>query len=354
MNNVDPRISVSIITGFLGSGKTTLLNRLLHHPAMEQTAVIVNEFGEIGIDHELIQASNETTILLGSGCLCCTVKGDLVNTLGDLSVRRLRGEVPPFARVVIETSGLADPTGVIHALMSVPVVNRYRLDSVITTVDAVNAVTTLRTREESVRQAAIADRLVVTKTDLVENQASSEVIRLLHSINANALVTCVVAGDIDPHKLLGVPRALAESDVHNVLAWLGVHDHEADDSKHEHEHHLHGIASYCMTFDESFAWPTLARWLDSLVVNHGEALLRIKGIVDIQGVEEPVVIHAVQRLFHPPTKIRAWSGARRCSRLVFITNGIPRATVEAALRAAMGASPQSRIEESPSLGVASN
>lgn len=172
MNTDDPRISVSVITGFLGSGKTTLLNSLLKHPQMEKTAVIVNEFGDIGIDHELIETSDENTILLSSGCVCCTVRGDLVETLGDLSVRRLKQEVPPFTRVVIETTGLADPMPILHALMSVPVVNRYRLDSVVTTVDAVNGAGTLQAHEEAVKQAAIADHLVITKTDLTERAAA--------------------------------------------------------------------------------------------------------------------------------------------------------------------------------------
>ncbi len=330
------RIPVSVITGFLGSGKTTLLNYLVRHPGMGETAVIVNEFGEIGLDHELIEKSDENTILLGSGCLCCTVRGDLVDTLGDLSVRRLKGEVPPFKRVVIETTGLADPAPILHTLMSVPVVGRYLLDTVITTVDAVNGVDTLLIHEEAVKQAAIADRLLITKTDLTEPEEVSHLERDLRDLNPAAPLTTVIDGEIEPADLFGTMQFDPETKSEDVQQWLRVEQYEKA-GRHDHDHpsdinrHKRGIEAFCLTFDQPLDWQTMALWLDSLVANQGEKLLRVKGMVDVAGVTEPIIIHAVQHLFHPPVRIKAWPDSNRQSRIVFITSDLPRSDIEAAL-----------------------
>jgi G3E family GTPase len=333
MKNQDARIPVSVITGFLGSGKTTLLNRLVRHPGMGKTAVIVNEFGDIGLDHELIEKSDENTILLGSGCLCCTVRGDLVNTLGDLSIRRLKKEVPQFEHVVIETTGLADPAPILHTLMSVPVVGRYRLDNVVTTVDAVVGSKTLAAHYEAVKQAAIADRLVITKTDLSEDGQAKALIESLHELNPAAPATPVISGDIDPDELFGSIGFDPETKTEDVRKWLKAEMYEDDHGDHGHDVNRHGekIEAFCLTFDEPFEWQTIALWLDALAARHGEKLLRVKGMVDIEGTEEPVIIHAVQHLFHPPMKIKAWPEGPRQSRIVFITNDLPRADVEEAL-----------------------
>jgi G3E family GTPase len=346
----DERIPVSVITGFLGSGKTTLLNYLVHHPGMDETAVIVNEFGEIGIDHELIEKSDENTILLGSGCLCCTVRGDLVDTLGDLSVRRLKGEIPPFKRVVIETTGLADPAPILHTLMSVPVVSRYSLDTVITTVDAVNGDNTLVKHNEAIKQVAIADRLLITKSDLSEPGAMQRLAGNLRKLNPAAPMQSVLNGEIDPSELFGSMRFDLETKTEDVREWLRAEQFDASPS-HQHEderhtgHHVrtHGhdvnrhsdkIEAFCLTFDQAMDWQTVALWLDSLVANQGEKLLRVKGILDVKDIPEPLVIHAVQHLFHPPVRIKAWPDGDRQSRIVFITSDLPRADVEEALEIA--------------------
>ncbi len=332
------RIPVSVITGFLGSGKTTLLNYLVHHPGMGETAVIVNEFGEVGLDHELIEKSDENTILLGSGCLCCTVRGDLVDTLGDLSVRRLKGEVPPFKRVVIETTGLADPAPILHTLMSVPVVGRYVLDNVVTTVDVVNGYDTLQNHDEAVKQVAIADRILMTKSDLVEADSMTGLSSYLRKLNPAAPTANVVNGEIDPSGLFGSLRFDLETKSDEVRQWLMAERYP--DAHHEKEHrhnvnrHKDNIEAFCLRFDQPLDWKTTALWLDSLVANQGEKLLRVKGILDVEGIAEPIVIHAVQHLFHPPVRIESWPQAQRESRIVFITRDLPRSAVEEALQKA--------------------
>lgn len=335
----DGRIPVSVITGFLGSGKTTLLNHLVRHPGMGETAVIVNEFGEIGLDHELIEKSDENTILLGSGCLCCTVRGDLVDTLGDLSVRRLKGEVPPFKRVVIETTGLADPAPILHTLMSVPVVGRYVLENVITTVDMVNGSNTLIEHKEAVKQVAIADRLIITKSDLCEANETDKLAAELRVFNPAAPMTRVVDGDIDPEDLFGSCRFDLETKSDDVREWLRAEEYDDHAAEHKHDvnRHSDSIASFCLTFTEPLNWSTVALWLDSLVASQGAKLLRVKGILDVTDIPEPLVIHAVQHLFHPPVRIKAWPAGRRESRIVFITRDLPRSEVEDAYKKAESA-----------------
>lgn len=340
------RIPVSVITGFLGSGKTTLLNYLVRHPGMDKTAVIVNEFGEIGLDHELIESSDENTILLGSGCLCCTVRGDLVDTLGDLSIRRLKGEVPPFKRVVIETTGLADPAPILHTLMSVPVVGRYSLDTVITTVDAVNGSDTLLRHSEAIKQAAIADRLLITKTDLSEPEKTGQLSEELRRLNPAAPILTVLDGEIEPDVLFGSLRFDPETRSEDVREWLRDEHYESktaqlgetDSDKVPHSHdvnrHDDKIEAFCLRFDEAMDWQTVALWLDSLVANQGEKLLRVKGMLNVEGIPEPVIIHAVQHLFHPPVRIKAWPDGRRQSRIVFITSDLPQGDIEEALEKA--------------------
>ena len=338
MNSPGQRLPVSVITGFLGSGKTTLINHLVNHPAMGEAAVIVNEFGEIGLDHTLIERSDEHTILLGTGCLCCTVRGDLVNTLGDLSVRRLKGQVAPFKRLVIETTGLADPAPILHTLMSVPVVARFCLDTVITTVDAVNGSATLDHHQEAVKQAAVADRLVVTKTDLAGPATIEPLLERLGSLNPAATAIPAIDGNIDPEVLFGSLKFNLETKTEDVRQWLNDeayanphtdHDHPAiDPDVNRHDEH---IRSFCLTFEQPLKWNELAAWLDTLAAREGERLLRVKGLVNVEGIDEPVVIHAVQHLFHPPSRIAAWPDEDRRSRIVFITRDLDRRKIEETL-----------------------
>ena len=376
---VDLRIPVSVITGFLGAGKSTLLNRLLRHPDMGETAVIVNEFGEIGLDHALIASSSEDTVLLSSGCLCCTVRGDLVNTLRELMAKRESGEVKPFKRVVIETTGLADPAPVLHTLMTDPVVaERFRLESVISLVDAVNGSATLDNHAEAVKQAAMADRIVLSKTDLAAPAIAAELKHRLYHLNPAAPILSAVMGEIEPGPLFNAGLYDPSTKSFNAQNWLraeayGGHDHhhhDHDHDHHEHDHHGHdhhghdhdhhhdehdhprtpdgkldvnrhdnAIGSFCITFDEPFEWNLLATWLDMLAAYRGDNLLRVKGLVNVQGVDRPVVIHGVQHLFHPPATIPAWPDADRRSRIVFITRDLDRTMIENTLIALRDSKP---------------
>ncbi|MGE5202235.1 MAG: CobW family GTP-binding protein [Acidobacteriota bacterium] len=323
------KIPVSLITGFLGSGKTTLLNALLRHPGMDETAVVVNEFGEIGIDHLLIETALDDAVLLKSGCVCCTMRGDLVDTLASLLERRGRGESPPFRRVVIETTGLADPAPVLHTLAADPETTRgYRLEHVLATVDAVNALDQLARHYESAKQAALADRLVLTKTDLASPQQADHVTARLAALNPTAPVVRAIDGDADP-RLLFAPASVAERAAPaEVEAWLAAaglrsHAHEADGSDH-----CHGIVSFCLVHDRPIAWPALKAWLEALASLRGSNLLRLKGIVDVAGWAGPVAIHAVQHILHPPRELARWPGQDRRSRVVCIVRDLPRAALE--------------------------
>src|SRR5690348_9987151 len=235
--NAAARIPVTVLTGFLGSGKTTLLNHVLKQPDMAATAVIVNEFGEIGLDHLLVESATEDVVLLNSGCLCCTVRGDIVNTLTDLFVARVKGKVPYFTRAVIETTGLADPAPVLHALMTDPiVVERYMVDGVVTTVDAVNGIGTLDRQPEAVKQAAVADRLILTKTDLVGAETVRALEARLIALNSAAPRLRAVQGAVDPAALFGLGVFDPETKSVEVHRWL---NHEALLDDHDHHRHEH-------------------------------------------------------------------------------------------------------------------
>jgi len=313
------RTPVTVLTGFLGSGKTTLLNGWLRSPELSNAAVIVNEFGEIGIDHSLIASSNDNTIELSTGCLCCTVRGDLVETLRELTEKRARGEVRPFSRVLIETTGLADPVPVLQALITFPVARVYRLSRVVTVVDAVQGLSTIERHPEALKQVAVADELVLSKTDLDTPQLDSLQARL-REINPGADQQPSTQATLRDGFDVYDPAARPEQ----VNEWLRAEAVEHHHHHHDVNRHSKEIGSFCLSFDEPLHWEHVAAWLDALVLAHAEDLLRVKGILDIRGQEQPIVVQAVQRLFHPPARLAAWPKGERRSRIVFITRGLTR------------------------------
>jgi G3E family GTPase len=308
------KIPVALVTGFLGSGKTTLLSRLLAHPDMGETAVIVNELGEVGIDHHLLRRVDERTVLLPSGCLCCALRGDLADELRDLIARRDTGEIPPFRRVVVETTGLANPTPIVYTLLSEPLVkHHYSLEGVVTTVDAQHG---LR-HEESVLQAAAADTLVITKTDLAD---PAPVAAQLRRLNPLAPIVETTFGDVAPADLF---RGAEQRDPR---------DFEYDVA-HEHAHEPRAL---CLTFDEPLDWTAFGIWLTMLLQARGNDLLRVKGLLNV-GLEGPIVLNGVQHVVHPPEHLPAWPDDDRRSRIVFIGHGIEREALERSLAAFDGA-----------------
>jgi G3E family GTPase len=329
-------IPVAVLTGFLGSGKTTLLARLLRHPDFARTAVIINEFGEVGLDHDLIETSEESFVTLQTGCLCCTIRGDLARTLADILRRRDQGEVAAFERIVIETSGLADPAPILHALMSdAGLAEHLALAGVVVTVDAVNGLDALGRQPESVKQVAVADQLVLTKTDLLEGGAD-ELLARLSALNPAARVEQASFGAIDPAQLFTAGPGVAAGKAADIADWLGP-DLPSDD--HAHHGHAAGghdaqITCFAILREEPIRAVTLTLLLEALADHCGADLLRLKGIVNVaESPERPAVIHGVQHVFHPPAWLERWPSKDRRSRLVFIGRGIRQAWVEALLTA---------------------
>jgi G3E family GTPase len=315
---------VSVLTGFLGSGKTTLLSRLLRQPELARAAVIINEFGEIGLDHELVAASDDTVVALTTGCLCCKVRTDLTETLHDLLRRRDEGALPQqFDRIVIETSGLADPAPILHALMTdAGLAERLTLGSVVTTVDAVAGEGTLEREAVSRKQVAVADRIVLSKLDLADGDAAA-LRRRVAALNPAAPTLCAVKGRIEAAELFGTPNARPEID-----AWLG------EAHAHSHEHHDSEIGSFTLMRAAPIRAVALTLFLEALAEHCGGDLLRLKGIVHIaEYPERPAVIHGVQHVFHAPAWLERWPSADRASRMVFITRRIPQRWVELLLDA---------------------
>jgi G3E family GTPase len=312
---------VNLLTGFLGSGKTTLLRRLLADPALSGTAVLINEFGEIGLDHHLVERIDETIVLLRSGCLCCTIRGELAAAIRDLHSRRERGTVPVFARLIVESSGLADPFPILSTLKADPVLrHHFRAGAVVATVDSVNGLTQLERHIESVRQAAVADRLVLTKTDLTDEATIANLLARIRLLNPDAPVVRAGEGALDAHALLDQGR--------------GASGFSTDAPRGTS--HGERIRSFVVTVDAPIDWTAFGVWLAMLLNRHGDKVLRVKGILNLTGEDAPVAIHGVQYLVHNPVHMTAWPDTDRRSRIVFIVDGLDPDLVRRSLAAFNG------------------
>lgn len=295
-------IPITVITGFLGSGKTTLLSSLLKKQEMTNTAVIINEFGEVGLDHALIEHSDENIIELQNGCICCTIRGDLKKTLVGLLRKKFEGEIDAFNRVVIETTGLADPVPIIHTLISsFDLQKSYILDGVITLVDAVNGENTLDLQEEAVKQVAMAERIIITKTDLVDRNTKVSLVKRLTLINPSTKIISSNFGEVSIPELLGFSAYDPDSKSKDVSAWLAAEKFEKDHHHHQIDVNRHDdrIQAFSITTDEPVNAMAFAFFRDLLTANMGSDLLRLKGIINIAGKDFPAVTHGVQHIFHP-------------------------------------------------------
>ena len=355
--------AVNLITGFLGSGKTTLLKRLLADPSLADTAVLINEFGEVGLDHHLLERIDDNIVLLQSGCLCCTIRGELADSLRSLHSKRERGEVPWFKRVVIESTGLADPFPILSTIHADPVLrHHFQLGHVVTVVDAVNGDLQLDVYEQSVKQAAIADRLVLTKAGLAGVGPTGTLVERLRTLNPLAPLVNAEHDEIDADALLctdlldmsrKTPAAQQWfASEHTPSGWLLQQDDAAPGNAEPSlaqrpgsylrpkgrlrpaaTRHSDAIRAFSMVLAEPLDWTRFGIWLTMLVHRHGSKILRIKGILNVQGSEHPVAVHGVQHLIHPPIHMAGWPNEGRHSQLVFIVNGLDAQMVKRSLQA---------------------
>ncbi len=324
-----------IITGFLGSGKTTLLSRLLACPDLADTAVLINEFGEVGLDHVLVEAVDEDIVLLQSGCICCTIRDDLSRAILDLYSRREQGLIPPFRRLVIETTGLADPTPIIATVLNDRVLHHHlHLGHVVSTVDGINGLANLDAHPETVKQAAVADRLLITKTDLADKATVERLHTALRRINPAAPIMEVINGDADPDLLFGQDGAVEIANSAEVRRWLDVDAYASHEDEHDQldrNRHARDIYAFCLTLDRPIEWAAFGVWLTMLLHRHGNDILRVKGILNVLGSDVPVVVQGVQHLVHRPRHLNAWAFEDRHSRLVFIVRGLDEAAIRTSL-----------------------
>lgn len=348
MNLSDDVLPVTLVTGFLGSGKSTLLADVLHGEAAQNTAVLVNEFGDVGLDHLLVGEVNAQTVLLDNGCVCCSIRGELRDALATLFSRRSRGELPPFSRVVIETTGLATPAPIIATLLADPVVrNHYALNATLTVVDAVNAIAQSARHPEWLAQVSAADRLLISKADLTDDASVVALANRLAQLNPAASVT--VRSSDDSNRLLEL--LFASASTHDLIRRLGSHANGLsngvtlattgnDDGRQPGSSAMRSplshrsaaqpdINSFCIQIDEPLDWQVFTLWFTMLLNRHGDKILRVKGLLSLEGSDQPAVLHAVQHLVHPVLHLDAWPEGEAVSRLVFITEGLAPDAVEA-------------------------
>lgn len=327
-------IPVNIITGFLGSGKTTLLKEILQKSEFNDTAVIVNEFGEVGLDHIILEEVEEGVLLLESGCICCTIRSDIQETIRSLQVKAAAGTIPSFKRLIIETTGLADPAPIVSTIAAEPIIrNHFRIGNIICTLDGIAGATTLNTHEEGTKQLAVADRILITKTDLVtlgkikslEKQAQgiNPLAQIGHSNGTNFDVSLLFEEDInDPSKR-----------VQEIERWFDS-DRLADLKDHHHAHaqqHGLGLKSFVIAFDEPIDWTVFGIWLTSLLHAYGEKILRVKGLLNVEESSTPVILHGVQHIVHAPMHLERWPSEDRRSQIIFITKGISEDAIRTSL-----------------------
>lgn len=337
-------IPVNIVTGFLGSGKTTLLREILQRPDFADTAVIVNEFGEIGLDHILLEEVEEGVLLLESGCICCTIRSDLRETIRSLQEKAGKGLIAPFRRIVIETTGLADPAPIVSTIAAEPIIrNHFRNANIICTLDAVNGLSTLEKQPEATKQLAVADRILITKCDLAEETAVGALEARVAAINGIAVRGRSEGAGFDAQLLFSEDAGDADWRAVEVERWLrpgiaepdvGGHDHDHD---HSHDHgHTDSVRSFIVSYPNPIDWTAFGVWLTALLHAHGERVLRVKGILNVRESATPVVIQGVQHVVHPPMHLAAWPDDGRDSQIVFIVRDIEEAAIRRSLTAFLG------------------
>lgn len=329
INPLEP-IPLVILTGFLGAGKTTRLNRWLKDPAFADTLVIINEFGEIGLDHLLIEEVSGDMMLMAAGCLCCTIRGDLVATLEDLLRRRDNDRIRFFRRVIIETTGLADPMPILQAVLQHPyLAKRFAISGITTLVDAVSGAATLAAHAEARRQVAVADALILTKADLADAAMQGATETAMRGLNARAPL--LSGTDAESPDALTAPRFLpAKLDEDSFTRWLGENEPAPHAAGHAPSRHGETIEAFSFTSDQPISMAQLIVFREAMRVLHGPKLLRVKGLINIaETPDQPVVIHHVQSVAHPEVRLPRWPSRDRRTRLVFITDGVARATIEA-------------------------